>query len=198
VLKDAGIDRRTLVIFGSDNGPHKEGGQDMAIFDSNGPFRGIKRDLTDGGIRVPFVAWWPGRVPAKKTEAHVGDFADFMPTVAELLGVPAPADIDGVSLVPTLLDLAGQRQREYLYWEFHEGGSSQAVLLDGRWKGLRLTRRSAPLQLYDLSRDVAEEHDVAAQNPGVVGRIEAILARARTEHPDWPLRDADPPTAPPR
>jgi arylsulfatase A-like enzyme len=197
-LKEAEIDRRTLVIFSSDNGPHKEGGQDMALFDSNGPFRGIKRDLTDGGIRVPLIAWWPGRVPPKQDQAQVGDFADFLPTVAELIGVPAPAGVDGVSLVPTLLDRPGQRQREYLYWEFHEGGSSQAVLLDGRWKGLRLARRSAPLQLYELRSDVSEEHDVAAQNPQVVARIEAILARARTEHPDWPLRDVAQPAVSPR
>jgi arylsulfatase A-like enzyme len=189
-LAELGIDRRTLVLFSSDNGPHHEGGQDMAIFDSNGPLRGIKRDLTDGGIRVPMLGWWPGTIAPGTVSNHVGYFGDLFATAAELAGVPAPAGLDSISFLPALRGAAGQRRHDYLYWEFHEGGSSQAVLIDGRWKGIRLRRRDAPLALYDLANDIGESRDVAANEPAVCQRIEAVLAAARRDSPDWPLRDA--------
>jgi arylsulfatase A-like enzyme len=191
-LNRLGIAHNTLVIFSSDNGPHKEGGPnyDPDFFDANGPFSGLKRSLTDGGIRVPFIAWWPGRIRAGAVSTHVGYFGDFMATAAELAGVKPPRDTQSISLVPTLLERGEQKQHEYLYWEFHEGGTSFAVLLEGRWKGIRLKRRDAPLALYDLRADPAEQHDVAAQNPAVVRRIEAILKTARAENEFWPVKDA--------
>jgi arylsulfatase A-like enzyme len=191
-LNRLGIAHNTLVIFSSDNGPHKEGGPnyDPDFFDANGPFSGLKRSLTDGGIRVPFIAWWPGRIRAGAVSTHVGYFGDFMATAAELAGVKPPRDTQSISLVPTLLERGEQKQHEYLYWEFHEGGTSFAVLLEGRWKGIRLKRRDAPLALYDLRADLAEQHDVAAQNPAVVKRIEAILKTARAENEFWPVKDA--------
>ena len=152
-LKQLGLDDRTLVIFTSDNGPHKEGGPafDPDFFDANGPFSGIKRSLTDGGIRVPFLARWPGRIGAGRTSAHVGYFGDMMATLCELAGARPPAALDSLSLVPALIGRGTQAAHEYLYWEFYEGGFSQAVLLDGRWKGIRLKSPTAPMQLFDLA-----------------------------------------------
>jgi uncharacterized sulfatase len=120
---------------------------------------------------------------------HVGYFGDVLATAAELAGAQTPAGLDGISFVPTLLGRPGQKAHDFLYWEFHEGGSSQAVLLDGRWKGIRLKRRDAPLQVYDLQADLGEEREVAAQHPEIVARLEKVLSSARTESPDWPLRD---------
>jgi arylsulfatase A-like enzyme len=190
-LSRLGLAHKTLVIFSSDNGPHKEGGPnyDPEFFDANGPFSGLKRSLTDGGIRVPFLAWWPGQIRAGAVAAHVGYFGDFMATAAELGGVKPPRDTQSISFVPTLLERGEQKQHEHLYWEFHEGGTSFAVLLEGRWKGIRLKRRDAPLVLHDLRHDLTEQRDVAAQNPAVVKRIEAILATARSENEHWPLKD---------
>ena len=184
-LKELGLDERTLVLFSSDNGPHREGGSDPDFFDSNGPLRGTKRDLTDGGIRVPFIACWPGKIAAGRTSGHVGSFADVLPTLAELAGRPVPAGVDGISLVPTLLGRpAEQRKHEYLYWEFHEGGFGQAVRM-GEWKAIRTTRgkpagAEARTELYNLAADVGEQTDVASANPAVVAKAEQIMKTART------------------
>ncbi|MBN2288155.1 MAG: arylsulfatase [Candidatus Glassbacteria bacterium] len=186
-LEDLGLDTNTLVIFSSDNGPHREGGADPEFFDSNGALRGIKRDLYEGGIRVPMIARWPGRIEAGATSGHISAFWDFLPTAAEVAGVEAPGGIDGISYLPALL---GKKQDEhrYLYWEFHEGrASSQAVRL-GRWKAVR-GRPSAPLELYDLSSDPGEKTDLAAEHPEIVREIEAILEAARTGSAYWELTD---------
>jgi arylsulfatase A-like enzyme len=122
-LRALGLDGKTLVLFSSDNGPHKEGGNRPEFFDANGPVRGLKRDLSDGGIRVPLIARWPGRIPAGTVSDHVGYFGDFMKMFAELAGAKPPRKLDGLSLVPTLLGRpAEQKRHEYLYWEFHERG----------------------------------------------------------------------------
>jgi len=186
-LTRLGMDDRTLVIFTSDNGPHKEGGPayDPDFFDANGPFSGIKRSLTDGGIRVPFIARWPGRIPRGGTSPHVGYFGDLMATFAELAGAAAPAGLDGLSLVPVLLGRGVQAKHEYLYWEFYEGGFSQAVLLDGHWKGIRLKSPAAPIQLYDLAADPAESIDLAGSQPALVERIGAIMRAAHVDNEYW-------------
>jgi arylsulfatase A-like enzyme len=186
-LKQLGLDERTLVIFTSDNGPHKEGGPayDPDFFDANGPFSGIKRSLTDGGIRVPFLARWPGRIKAGVESAQVGYFGDMMATLAELAGAMPPAAVDSLSLVPTLLGRGAQAKHDYLYWEFYEGGFSQAVLLDGRWKGIRLKSPAAPIQLYDLASDAAEATDLAAREPKLVERIAAIMRDAHVDNEHW-------------
>jgi len=189
-LKELGIDDNTLVIFTSDNGPHKEGGTDPAFFDSNGPLRGIKRDHYEGGIRTPCLARWPGHVPAGGVSDQVWAFWDYLPTFAQLAGEPAPQDIDGISLVPTLLGRGRQKQHEYLYWELHEGGSTQAVRL-GRWKAVRLAP-GKPLELYDLAADLGEQHNLAADHPDVIARIEKILRQARTDEATWPLQTVAP------
>lgn len=184
-LKQLGIDERTIVFFSSDNGPHREGGVDPSFFRSSGGLRGIKRDLYEGGIRVPMIVRWPGKI-APGVSDQVWAFWDFLPTAAELAEVAAPGEIDGLSVVPTLLGRPGQKQHEFLYWEFHEGGSKQAVRM-GDWKAVRLNPE-APLQLYALNKDVAEENDIASDHPEVVAKIEAYLKTARTESEHWPLR----------
>ena len=184
-LRELGLDEHTVVFFTSDNGPHREGGNDPTFFRSSGPLRGIKRSMHDGGIRVPMIVRGPGRVPAGKTSDHVWAFWDVLPTAAELAGAKAPGGLDGRSVVPALLGKE-QKQPDYLYWEFHEKGFQQAVRA-GDWKAIR-SKLGAPLELYNLRDDLGEEHNVAAQHPDVVARIEAYLRTARTESPDWPVR----------
>ncbi len=184
-LRERGIDENTIVFFTSDNGPHREGGHDPDFFQSRGPLRGIKRDLYEGGIRVPTLARWPGKIKPGQVSDQVWAFWDVLPTLAELGGAKAPSGIDGISMVPALLGKT-QKQHEYLYWEFHERGSKQAVR-HGKWKAVRLAP-GEPLELYDFSRDVAEAHDLADQHPDVVARFNAYLEGARTESEHWPLR----------
>ena len=185
-LTELGIDENTVVFFTSDNGPHREGGADPEFFDSNGPLRGIKRDLYEGGIRVPLVVRWPGRIEAGAVTDHVSAFWDFMPTFATLSGGRASADSDGLCMVPTLLGAPGkQRRHRFLYWEFHERGSTQAVRF-GRWKAVRSA--GGPLELYDLQNDIGETDNVADRHPEVVAKIEEYLSRARTESEFWALK----------
>ena len=135
-LKTLGLDQNTLVIFSSDNGPHLEGGADPDYFDSNGRLRGYKRDVYEGGIREPMIARWPGKIqPASQTDL-ISAFWDVMPTVADLAGVQAPEQIDGISFLPTLLGQRNQKKHNYLYWEFHEQGGRQAIRKED-WKLVR-------------------------------------------------------------
>lgn len=186
LLKELGIDRHTLVVFSSDNGPHKEGGYDPTINRSSGPLRGTKRDHYEGGIRVPTVARWPGRVPAGQTSDAVWYFPDVLPTLAALSGATAPAGLDGVNVLPSWL---GQAQPElktrFLYWEFHEGGFKQAAR-QGDWKAVR-NHPDDPIELYDLATDLGEARNLASQRPEVVARFETFFKMARTEAADWPI-----------
>lgn len=184
-LKSLGLAKNTLVIFTSDNGPHDESRHNLERFDPNGPFTGIKRSLTDGGIRVPFLVWWPGHIPPSVSD-HVGYFPDFMPTAAELAGAACPETTDGLSLVPLLTgDTMKQKKHEFLYWEFHEGGFKQAALHQGRWKGIRQGGADAPVQLFDQQYDVAEQTNVAEQHPEMAKRISDYLKTARTPLAEW-------------
>ena len=196
-LKKLGLADKTLVLFSSDNGPHKESGQDPEFFrpvgrignPSYGPLRGYKRDLYDGGIRVPLLAWRPGAVAPGRTSAHVGYFGDLMATAADLAGVATPKNTDSISFLPTLAGRdAEQKNHEFLYWEFHERGFSQAALYQGRWKGVRLERPDAPLQLYDLHDDIRETRNVAAEHPQITATVARYLKSARSDSPDWPIR----------
>lgn len=187
-----GLGERTLVLFTSDNGPHREGGNDPDFNDSIGPLRGIKRDLYEGGIRVPLIARWSGTTPAGGETPVVGAFWDFLPTFAELAGAAPPEGLDGLSLVPTLTGEGEQAQHDFLYWEFHEGDASKQAVRMGRWKAVRLSP-SAPLELYDLSADPGETADVAADHPNVLAEIRDYLAGARTENEYWPLAGGEAP-----
>lgn len=185
-LKELGIENNTLVIFTSDNGPHLEGGADPDYFNSNGPFKGYKRDLYEGGIRVPLLAWWPGKVMPGNTD-HISAFWDFMPTVAELIQAEKPAGIDGISYLQTILgNSSKQEKHDYLYWEFHERGLTQAIRMDN-WKAIR-KGIDGPVELYDLSTDIGEATDVAGTNLETVARMKEILAGARTESVLWPVK----------
>lgn len=184
-LKAKGIDENTLIIFTSDNGPHGEGGHDYQYFDSNGPLRGMKRELYEGGIRVPFIVRWPGKVAANSTSDHIGAFWDFFPTAVELAGAESNAVIDGISIVPTLLGQNDQAEHEYLYWEFFERGGRQAVR-KGDWKGIRYDVNKdpeSPLELYNLAEDLGEENNIAADHPEIVEELDRLLVEARTESP---------------
>ncbi|MBI5092444.1 MAG: arylsulfatase [Candidatus Hydrogenedentes bacterium] len=189
-LKELGLDDSTLVFFSSDNGPHKEGGADPTFFHSSGPFRGIKRDLYEGGIRVPMIARWPGRVRPGAVSDDTWAFWDVLPTIAEIAGTEAPAGLDGVSAAPLLLKAGGagvRRPRQAVqYWEFHERGFQQAAR-KGRWKAVR-TKLGAPLELYDLKRDPGESRDVSRQHARVVREFETFLKSARTGSEHWPVR----------
>ena len=180
LLKKLDLDDNTLVIFTSDNGPHSAGGGDPSFFDGNGPYRGIKRDLYEGGIRVPFIARWPGKIrPGAKSE-HISAFWDFMPTCAELIGVDAPQGLDGISYLPALLSKGTQKQHDHLYWEFYEQGGKQAVL-KGKWKGVRLSVKNVsdpPLKLFDLDNDPSETTDVAASNPEIAQQLTDLINQA--------------------
>lgn len=190
-LKTLGLDEKTIVFFSTDNGHHTEGGEGAEdIFAKNGPLRGKKRDLTEGGIRVPCIVRWPGRIKAGSVSAQVAYFGDFLNTAAQLAGVAEPKGRDGLSFVPTLLGRPGQKTHNYLYWEFHEHGFSQAVLLDGRWKAIRMKRRTAPIELYDLRNDIGEARNIAAEKTGLVARAESLFKNARTDSPYYPPNDA--------
>jgi arylsulfatase A-like enzyme len=176
-LDKLGIDEDTLVLFTSDNGPHREGGNNPDFNDSNGPLRGIKRDLYEGGIRVPLIARWPGRIAPGRETAHLSAFWDFLPTACELAGIPTPEKIDGISYLPTLLgEERRQRKHEYLYWEY---GGKRAVRMD-MWKAVRLSP-SRDIELYDLKEDLGETTDVAADHLQVVRRIKTIMQAAHVE-----------------
>jgi arylsulfatase A len=181
--EELGIADRTLIIFTSDNGAHQEGGADPAFFNSNGPYRGHKRDLYEGGVHVPMIAYWPGTVAAGSTSEHISAFWDMVPTFTELAGVSVPETTDGISMVPTLLAQGDQPTHPYLYWEFHERGGRIAVRM-GKWKGVRynvLKQPNRPMELYDLSNDSGEQHNAAAEYPEVVAEIRNIMDKARTE-----------------
>ena len=189
-LRELGIDENTLVMFSSDNGPHREGGNNPDFNNSNGLLRGIKRDLYEGGIRVPTLARWPGRIKAGSVTDHISGFWDFLPTCAELAGFKTPKAIDGISMVPTLLGKRGrQKKHKFIYWEFHEQGKKQAVRM-GDWKGVRLNvarKPNGPIELYNMKTDIGEKHNIADQHPEIVAKIAKYMKTAHTPSKNWPL-----------
>jgi len=184
LLKELGLDEQTVVFFCSDNGAANRW---EGRFDSSGPLRGRKRDMYEGGIRTPMIVRWPGKVPAGVTNTNaVWYFADFLPTAAALAGAKAPADIDGINVLPVLLGKETALPDRFLYWEFFERGYQQAV----RWRNWKAIRPAPgkPLELYDLLADPGEKSNVAGKNPAVVAKIEAYLKTARTESSEWTPR----------
>ncbi len=195
-LQHLGLDKNTLVIFSSDNGPGSEGGADMSFFDSNGPLRGYKRDLYEGGIRVPTIAWWPGYIAANSESEHLSAFWDLLPTFAELAQADLPKKTDGISMVPSFLSKGTQKEHDHLYWEFHnnQGGHKQAIRFNEnarKWKAVRhytWERKLNPtIELYDLSQDIAEATDLAERYPALVAKAERLMnsSRTRSEIDKW-------------
>ena len=183
-LKELKLERKTLVIFTSDNGPHQEGGHRVDFFDSNGPLRGFKRDLYEGGIRVPMIARWPGTIEAGRTTDHISAFQDVLPTFADLAGVAAPP-CDGISMLAALTGRPDeQKQHPYLYWEFPRPGRFYRAVRQGRWKAVLYPAKGiagGPIQLFDLTEDPGEERDLAAKYPGRMVEFARILRAAHTE-----------------
>ena len=182
-LKELGLDKNTIVIFTSDNGPHREGGANPDYFRSYGPLKGVKRDVYEGGIRVPMIAWGPEKIKAGVKSEHISAFWDVMPTLAELTGVTLPEAGDGISFLTTLLSEGEQKQHDYLYWEFHELNGREA-LRSGNWKLIRQpVVGETILELYDLSSDIHEDNNLSQQNPEKVKELEVLMDGARTESP---------------
>ena len=185
LLRTRGLDQRTLVLFTSDNGPHQEGGADPEFFKSSGGLHGIKRDLYEGGIRVPMIASWPGTIAAGTSTMYAAAHWDLLPTFAELAGAKPLSGLDGQSIVPVLQGKP-LPPHDFLYWEFHERGFQQAVRM-GKWKAVRLAK-DKPLELYDLAADPTEFTNVADKQPDVVAKIENYLKTARTDSANWPIK----------
>ena len=185
-IKGWKLETNTVIFFASDNGAHSEGGAKAEFFNSSGPLRGLKRDMYEGGIRVPMIVRWTGKIQPGQTSDFPWAFWDFLPTALDIAGVKTnrPVNLDGQSILPTLLGQA-QKPHEFFYWEFHEGGTKQAVRT-GDWKGVR-TALGEPLELYDLKTDPGETNNIAAMHADVVAKIEAYLKTARTDSPRYPL-----------
>ena len=193
-LRETGLDRQTIVLFTSDNGPTYDrlGGSDSDFFQSAGILRGHKGSVYEGGIRVPLIAHWPGRIGAGRTADLPAAFYDLLPTLVEIGGGRSDHPSDGVSLVPTLTGRGRQRRHEFLFWDFNGYGGQQAVRL-GNWKGIRrqIGKGNRQLELYDLARDPAEQHDVAAAHPALVRKIEKIMAANHEPSALFPLPAVD-------
>lgn len=187
MLREKGVLENTIIIFTSDNGTHKEGGHDPDYFDSNGPFRGTKRDLYEGGIRTPFIVQWPEVIAPGSVSYHVSAFWDFMPTVCSLIQAPVPAHADGISYLPTLTGKGKQKQHDYLYYEFHEEGGKQAVIKD-RWKLVHLqvnNPQKESYELYNLATDPSEIANVIDLYPKQVKALKKIMQEARNTNNHW-------------
>ena len=180
-IKELGLEDNTIIIFTSDNGPHQEGGADPNYFNSNGVLRGFKRDLYEGGIRVPMIAKWKGKIAAGSKTNHISAFWDVMPTLAAINNAKIDAKIDGISFLPTLLNKGNQKKHNYLYWEFHELGGRQAVR-QGDWKLVKYNvNKNGIYQLYNLKNDISEINDLSAQMPEKVAELAKLLETSRTE-----------------
>jgi arylsulfatase A-like enzyme len=186
LLQKLKLDENTVVFFSSDNGAHKEGGVDPKFFQSSGKLRGIKRDLYEGGIRVPMLVRWPGKIKPGQVSEQVWVFWDVLPTLAEIAGAKTPDKIDGISMLPTLFGQPQTNQHAFLYWEFHERGFQQAARM-GQWKAVR-PQADEPLELYNLRTDISESENVAQKNPDVVAKLDAYLKTARTDSEQFPIR----------
>lgn len=187
-LEDLGLEGNTIIMFTSDNGPHQEGGADPDFFNSNGPLKGYKRDLYEGGIRAPMIARWSTHIAPGTTTDHVSAFWDILPTFADLAGSPVPDNIDGISFLPVLTG-EKQEKHDHLYWEFHEQGGKQAVRR-GNWKLVKLNvfdPSKTRIELYDLAADVSEENNIADQHPEVVAELQEIMENEHEYNADFPF-----------
>ena len=191
LVEKLGLSEDTIILFSSDNGPHHEGNHDHAFFNSNGDFQGYNRDLFDGGIRVPFIVSWPGAIAAGTESDLMSGFWDMMPTMSDILGTES-TDTDGISILPELTGNSDEQARhEFLYWEFPERGGKQTLLYLNQWKAIRVglkDDKNASVELYDITWDVAEKHNLAGTNPGLVARLHALMMEQHEPFSDsWDL-----------
>jgi arylsulfatase A-like enzyme len=187
-LTELGLEKNTIVIFASDNGPHVEGGADPDFFNSNGDLRGYKRDMYEGGIRTAMLVKWPGKVKEGSQSDHISAFWDIMPTFADITGAEISSETDGISFLPELLGKK-QKQHEYLYWEFHEQGGKTAIRM-GNWKAVKLNidkTDKTVTELYDLSIDLSETNNVAGANPIIVKKLEDLMLQAHKPSEVFPF-----------
>jgi len=185
-VRSLGIDQQTLVIFTSDNGPHAEGGANPDFFDSNGSLNGMKRDLYEGGIRVPMIAWWPGKITPGRESHHISAFWDFLPTACEIAHVNYQGKTDGISFLPELLG-RDQIEHDFLYWEFFEAGGKRAIR-KGNWKAVQNDMSSnpdAPIQVFNLSTDIGEARDISTEHPEVIDEMKNLIGSSRTPSEDF-------------
>lgn len=192
-VKQAGIDDNTIVMFSSDNGPHQEGGHQMEFFNSNGDLKGMKRDVYEGGLRVPFIVRWPGRIAAGSESNLISGFQDMLPTLAEIASADSPKGLDGLSLFPELTGIGKQRIHSHLYWEFSEQKGKRAVMRDD-WKLVQTnvaTDKPNAFKLYNVATDTGEAKDVAAQHPGRVAELRLLLEQSHTLSASYPLFPAE-------
>lgn len=188
-IEELGLSHNTIILFTSDNGAHREGGADPDFFQSSGPFRGYKRDLYEGGIRVPFIVSWPGSISTHSMSDHVAAFWDLLPTFAELAQISIPEYTDGLSIIPTLLQRGSQAEHPYLYWEFHEAGGRQAVRA-GDWKLVKLRIQNpedTSIELYNLVVDPSEKENVASAHPEIVDKLLRYAEDAHVPSTIFPL-----------
>lgn len=186
-LEDHNLLGNTIIMFASDNGTHLEGGHDPLFFNSSGGLKGHKRDLFEGGIRSPFIVFWPGTIKPGRISDHISAFEDFVPTVAEITGINCPENIDGISFLPTLLATGKQVQHDYLYWEFHEQNGKQAIR-KGKWKAVRLNVMedpNGPILLFDLEKDPREEHDLSSMYPEIIREMDKLMKSSRVDNPEF-------------
>jgi len=188
-IKELGLEENTIIMFASDNGIHKEGGIQPEDFNSNGIYRGAKRDLYEGGIKSPMIASWPGMIQQGSSTNLISAFWDIMPTFAEIAGVEKPENIDGISFLPTLLNKGNQEKHEDMYWEFHAQSGKQAVR-QGKWKAIRLNclvPDKSVVELYDLEKDPSETNDLSSEFPEKVKELVAIMDREHVESDKFPF-----------
>lgn len=193
-LVELGIDKNTMIVFASDNGPHNESGHDDKFFDSNGPLKGKKRDLYEGGIRVPLIVNYPGKIKANQTSNEVFAFWDFLPTMSDMLGMEVPKESNGISFLPTLLGKKQTKKHKYLYWEFYEEHGKQAVLWKN-WKAIKLNTNIANqtrIELYNLNTDLGENVNLASSNPKLVKKLSKMMDKAHKPFPLTSLFSSDP------
>jgi arylsulfatase len=195
-LRSLGLEEDTLVIFTSDNGPTYDrlGGSDSDFFESAGVFKGLKGSVYEGGIRVPMVASWPGKIPAGQTTEEPAAFWDLMPTILNMTGnkEALPPDLNGINLAPTLLGKGNQSSHAYLYWEFPAYGGQQALRM-GNWKAVRqnIIRNGIQTELYDLKDDPSESTNLASKHPSIVSEMEKLMEEARVPSEMYPFKNLD-------
>ena len=186
LLRELEIEENTLVIFTSDNGPHNEAGHSPELFNPAGPLRGMKRTLTEGGIRVPTLAWWPKTIKRGSITEEPFYFGDLMATACEISGVAIPKQNDSISFLPTLRNQGKkQESHKYLYWEFYERTFRQAVIMD-EWKLIRSAMDNQRIELYDLDTDIHEDKNLASAKPAIVQKMIHYMEEAHKPHPNWP------------